>query len=238
MIVRFDIEQHSIEWFEVKWGKIGGTRANGLFINSDTLFYKILAESVELFDEDFEEGFQNEAMERGNLFEPQAREELKKYTEIEFLECGWLQSEESKLLGISPDGITKDLKIQCEIKCPQPVAHLKMCVENEVQKDYLPQIIHAFTVNESLEKLYFCSYRPECEIKPLFIKEFTRDSVIDLGWKTKVEVKQYGKKGQEIKPKIETVSDCKTIQQWTSIAIDEAVNLELEITKTINKLNF
>ena len=238
MTARFDIEQHSVEWFEEKWGRVGGTRAKELFVKTDTLFYKLLAETVEQFNEDFEEGYQSEAMERGNYLEPQARIELEKYTCFEFLECGWLQSDECDLLGISPDGITKSQSIQCEIKCPQPVAHLKMCVENEVQKDYLPQIVHAFTVNDKLERLYFCSYRPECEIMPLFVKVFTPDSIIDLGWKKKVQVEVIGKKGTPIAPKIETIADYKPISEWSKIAIETAKELEVKIKETINKLNF
>lgn len=232
-----NIEQKSIEWFEVKHGKIGGTRAKELFVDSKTLFYKMLAEHVEPFDEDLEESFVSDAMERGNELEPQARLELGKYLNLQFLECGWIQSD-NELLGISPDGITSGFKIQCEIKCPQAVAHLKMCLENEVQKDYLGQIIHAFTVNDKLEKLFFCSYRPECEIMPIFVKEFTKNSVIDLGWKTKIEVKQFGVKGQEIKPKIETVPDLKTIEQWSKIAIQEAEKLQNQLQEAIIKLNF
>lgn len=176
----FNIEQNSIEWHEIRHFKIGGTRAKELFVKSDTLFYKLLAEAVEPFDEDFEEGYQSEAMERGNEYEPQARIELGKYLGLEFLECGWIQSEHH-LIGISPDGITSDLTVQAEIKCPQIIAHIKMCYKDEIALEYINQCVHAFTSNDKLEKLYFCSYRPECKIKPLFVKLLTRDSLVNNG---------------------------------------------------------
>jgi len=89
-VYHFNIDQQSSEWFELKWGKIGGTRAKELFVKSDTLFYKLLAETIEPFDEDAEESYQSEAMERGNFLEPQARIELQKYTGLEFIECVFL----------------------------------------------------------------------------------------------------------------------------------------------------
>lgn len=213
----FNIEQHSIEWHEIRHCKIGGTRAKELFVKSDTLFFKLLSETIEPFDEDFEEGYQSEAMERGNEYEPQARIELNKYTGLEFLECGWIQSD-NELMGISPDGITSCLTIQAEIKCPQPIAHLKMCVANEIPIEYINQCVHSFTVNEKLEKLYFCSYRPECEIKPLFIKELIRSSLVN--------------NGTIAKPVMMSISDL------VKVSYREARFLQEQIKEAINKLSF
>ena len=213
----FNIEQGSSDWFSEKWGKIGGTRAKELFVKSDTLFYKLLAETIEPFDEDAEESFQSEAMERGSFLEPQARIELGKYLGLEFLECGWIQSNNA-LLGISPDGITSDLTVQCEIKCPQAVAHLKMCIKDEIPLEYINQCVHAFTVNDKLQKLYFLSYRPECQLKPMFVKELTRESLVNIG--------------TIAKPKIEK------IQVIVNDSFCAADILQKKITETINKLNF
>lgn len=213
----FNIEQGSLEWFEIKHLKIGGTRAKELFIKTDTLFYKLLAESIEPFDEDYEEGFKSDAMERGNEFEPRARIELEKYTGHKFLECGWIQSDDV-LLGISPDGITECLTIQCEIKCPQLIAHLKMCRKNEIALEYINQCVHAFTVNEKLEKLYFCSYRPECKIKPLFVKELNRFSLVN--------------NGTIAKPVMVVINDL------VKKSYEESIALQLEINEAIKQLEF
>lgn len=213
----FNIEQGSVDWFAEKWGKIGGTRAKELFVKSDTLFYKLLAETIEPFDEDAEESYQSEAMELGNFLEPQARIELQKYTGLEFIECGWIQSN-NELMGISPDGITADLTVQCEIKCPGAIAHLKMCVSDAIPLEYINQCVHAFTVNDKLETLYFVSYRPECTIKPLFVKKLTRDSLVN--------------NGTVAKPKIES------IQVLVNDSYCEADILQEQIKETINKLNF
>ena len=216
-VYHFNIEQHSCEWFEIRHGKIGGTRAKELFVKSDTLFYKLLAETIEPFDEDAEESYQSEAMERGNFLEPQARIELQKYTGLEFIECGWIQSD-NELMGISPDGITADLTVQCEVKCPQAIAHLKMCVSDAIPLEYINQCVHAFTVNDKLEKLYFVSYRPECTIKPLFVKALTRDSLVN--------------NGTIAKPVMVEISHLVTVSYVESEFLQE------QIKETINKLNF
>jgi hypothetical protein len=228
------IEQNSIEWHEIKWRKIGGTLSKGLFIDSETLFLEMLSQHIEEFE--ISESFENEAMQRGKDLEPFALEYISGYTAIDFLKTGWLECEENSLLGISPDGISECEKFATEIKCLSRKEHTKLLVEDELPKDKLCQIIHYFTVNPKLEKLYFIAFRPE-SIKP-YIKEFTCESIIDLGWKTKVEVKQYGVKGQEIKPKIESVFDVKTISEWSKIALEEAEKLQTKITEKINKLNF
>ncbi len=218
MIAHFGIEQRSIEWFEIKHGKIGGTRAKELFVKTDTLFYKLLAETVEPFDEDeMEDGYKSDAMERGSIYEPQAVAELEKYSGFKFLNCGWIQSDNA-LLGISPDGITADFKVQAEVKCPQAIAHLKMVVADEIPLEYINQCVHAFAVNPILETLYFASYRPECKIKPLFVKTLTRESLVN--------------NGTIAKPVMVSVSDLVRVSER------EANFMQEKITETINKLNF
>jgi hypothetical protein len=234
MINHKHIEQNSIEWHEIKWGKIGGTLSKGLFIDSDTLFIDLLSQHIEEFD--MIDGFVSDAMQRGKDLEPYALEYISQYSGINFQKSGWLECEENPLLGISPDGISECEEIACELKCLSRKEHTTLLVYEELDKDKLCQIIHYFTVNPKLKKLYFLAFRPE-SIQS-YVKVFTRESVIDLGWKIKVEVKQYGVKGQEIKPKIESVTDEKTIDEWTKIALENASKLKVKITETINKLKF
>jgi len=216
MEYRFDIEQGTTEWHKIKHGVIGGTRAKGLFIKSDTLFYELLAEYIEEFDEDNDDSYQSEAMLRGTELEPEARIELSKYTGIEFVECGFIKND-LPILGISPDGISKDFSIQCEIKCLSAKNHLKVCVTADIPLEYIPQCIHAFTVNTALESIYFISYRPE-SIKPMFVKELKRDSLVNIG--------------TNARPVSMSVNDC------VQIAKTEAVRLDLEIKNTINLLKY
>ena len=215
MIAHWNIKQGTEEWHQIRWGKIGGTTSKGLFVKSDTLLDELLSEMTEPFE--LEDSFESADMVRGFELEPLARQEVSLYIGHELLECGWLQCEEIPLLGISPDGITSDMTISAETKCPARKKHMSTIRINEIPLDNLHQCVHYFTVNPHLEKHYFASFRPEA-IKPLFVKELTRQSEVNLGTKAKPVVK--------------------TISEWVSLAKTNAINLETEIYNEIIKLQF
>lgn len=181
MINRKDIEQGSLEWHQIKWGKIGGTLSKGLLVKSDTLLIDILSQRMEEFEP--VDSFTNDHMERGNELEPFAREYLNEYTGLEFMQTGWLQSEENELLGISPDGITLDEKSSCEIKCFARKKHFEVLLENDIPLENIFQCIHYFTVNPKLENHFFISFRPESPKH--FVKVLNRESIVNIGTKAR-----------------------------------------------------
>lgn len=215
MKIYHDLEQGSTEWHELKHGKIGGTRSKQILVKSDTLLIDLLAELTEPFDEDLE-SFSSYAMENGKLLEPQARIELSKYTGIEFLEVGWIQSE-NPLVGVSPDGISECETIGCEIKCPQAKEHIRTCLDNEIPLKHIDQCIHNFLVNPKLNEFWFMSYRPE-SVKPMFVKKLTRESEVNIG--------------TEARPVIKTINE---VVELHTTAINE---LQQKINESIIKLNF
>jgi hypothetical protein len=215
MKARYDIVQGTTDWHQARWGKVGGTLAKGLFVNSDTLLFDVLSECLEEYQES--DGYTSSDMLRGIELEPEARNRLSEYCGITFNEVGWIESTQNSLIGISPDGISECETIQCEIKCPGSKKHLKTLLENAIPDDNSHQCIHAFTVNEKLEKLYFCSFRPE-SIKSLFVFELTRETQITLGTKAKPVTK--------------------SVSEWSSIALNESFVLSSEIKKAIEKLSF
>lgn len=235
MIAHYGITQQTEEWFEIKWGKIGGTRSKGLFVKSDTLLIELLAESLEPFEMDFD-SYASPAMIRGNEMEPLARSEVSKYLGIELHECGWLQSESNPLLGISVDGISADQTVTAEIKCPEAKRHIATCLADEIPRDNIHQSLHYFTVNPKMERHYFTSFRPEFKLKPLFVKELTRASMVDIGWTKKVKEKE--DRGLGMKEYVNTVPDIRSIADWVAVAKSEEVQLRKEIEQSINKLKF
>ena len=80
-----EIEQLTDDWFKIKHGKIGGTLAHGLYVNSDTLFFDLLGQNCEDYVPN-EDDYISQAMERGNFLEPMARQYLSKYVGVEFIE--------------------------------------------------------------------------------------------------------------------------------------------------------
>lgn len=184
MIDYKEIEQGTIEWHALRWGKIGGTASNyllnnkkGLFDVNDTLFIELLGQRLEEFEPS--ESFENEAMQRGRDLEPFAREYISNYVGVDFIETGWLQSEENELIGISPDGITENYKKSCELKAFGLKKHYDTLIKNDIPLNYIPQCIHYFTTNEELEELYFMAFRPEAPKH--FIKELNLDSSVNIG---------------------------------------------------------
>jgi hypothetical protein len=216
MKANYNITQGTEEWHNIRYAKIGGTLSKGLFIESDTLMLDLLAEMVEPIQLD-DDSYESKDMMRGVELEPLARQELSKYIGVELIECGWLQCEEIDILGISPDGISQCETISAEIKCPQAKKHTSTIYYNEIPKDNIHQCLHYFTINPKLEKHYFCSFRPE-SIKTIFVKELTRESLIDLGTKAKPNIK--------------------TIEEWVSIAKDKAIKLQADLKIAIESLNF
>lgn len=217
MIAHYEIQQGTEEWHKIRWGKIGGTLSKGLFTKGDGLLYDLLSEILEDFQLD-DEAYLSADMLRGFELEPRARLLLSEYIGVELLECGWLQSERNQLLGISPDGISEDHTVSAEIKCPASKKHSQTILSNEIPLDNLDQCIHYFTVNPKLQKHYFCSFRPENKFKELFVKELTRESLINIG--------------TNARPVIKTVQEC------VDIALIEADNLLTQINSAINKLSF
>ena len=214
MINRKDIQQGSLDWHEIKWAKIGGTLSKSLFINSDTLLIDILSQKLEEFEPT--DSFENYDMQRGKELEPFALQYLRDYTGIDFQTTGWLQCEKNELLGVSPDGISECEKFGAEIKCFARKKHTEVILYNEIPQEHLHQIIHNFTVNPKLEKMYFCAFRPE-SVKN-FIKIVELDTVVNLGTKAKPVLK--------------------TVREWSEISRKNADELLLKVNESIEKLKF
>jgi len=216
MIARWDIIQGSLDWFEARYGKIGGTTSKQLMIDSGALLEELISTRLEPFEAP-KDGYASEEMQRGAELEPMARVALSEYTGLGFLECGWLQSESHTMLGISPDGITEDLRFECEIKCPSRKKHTANLLCGEIPLEYLPQCVHSFTVNPTLERKYFLSFRPESKY-PMYVKSITRDSIVNLGTNSR--------------PVLKTVSD------WVEVSKKKHDALEVSILAHLSILDF
>lgn len=216
MIAHWDIIQGTEDWHKIRYGKIGGSTSKGLLVDSDTLLDEILSSRLEAFELD-DDSYVNSDMARGNELEPLARQRVSEYTGLDFLECGWLQCEDVSILGISPDGITKDLRFACEIKCPSAKKHTNTIRAGVTPLDHVNQVVHNFTVNPTLEVLYFVSFRPESKY-PLFVTKTDRETKINLGTKAKPVIK--------------------TVNEWVAIIRGKAIELETKANNALLQLEF
>lgn len=214
MKIHYDIQQGSAEWSALKYGKVGGSASKGLFVQSDTLLLELLAENTEPFQME-EDCYINAAMQRGIDLEPLHRSEMEKYIGVKLMQPGWIQSLTIPLIGISPDGISEDLTVSWEGKCPGAKRHIETAYTKLIPSDNIHQCLHYFTVNPNLERHYFSSFRPECDY-PLIPFMITRDSLIDLGTKAKPNVKK--------------------VSEWVLIAQCAAKELEANIEIALNNL--
>lgn len=232
MIAKWNIVQGTEEWHRERYGKIGGSTSKGLFVESDTLLDEILSERLEPFEID-EDAYIDNSMQRGIELEPMGRVEISDYSGIDFKECGWMQSSECDLIGISPDGLSEDETASCEIKCPSKKKHTSTIRKNEIPSDNIHQCLHYFTVNPKLQKHYFVSFRPESKY-PLFVKLLTRDSLVDLGLTVKGKIKE--DRGKGVKEYVTNDPDIKPISEWVKISLGNALKLESELAITLNNL--
>lgn len=209
MVKVFDFEQNTLEWFEAKWGKIGGTLSKGLLVKSDTLLIDILSQHLEEFEPT--DSYENQAMIEGRENEPFAIQWLEQRLGIKFEKPAICISTENDLLCYSPDGLSECDRFGAEVKCPQRKAHTKILFENETPLEYISQIVHAFTVNPKMEKFWFLSFRPQSPKH--FLKEYNPDTLINMGTKAKPVMK--------------------TIREWTQVSKDEATLLKLELNQSL-----
>ena len=134
-MIKILIKQGSSAWFEIKAGRIGGTRFAPLMSGGSTKGYNDLITDMagELITGEVEEGYSNAIMERGIELEPEARKQyIEEIADAE--EVGFCMPDEDnefhEWIGVSPDGLGKG---GLEIKCPLRKTHL-----NYIEKDVLP----------------------------------------------------------------------------------------------------
>ena len=188
------IVQGTDEWKELRHGKIGGSTASKVMTKLDkpvtecSVFADLLSEWMEDFDP-FQGDYQSAAMQRGNEFEPLARDEYSRITGNIVKQIGWAESDETSFIGISPDGLVGDKKA-IEIKCPSANTHVKYMLDfNEFLEEYCWQIIHTFLVLD-VDTVDCISYRPENKIKPIIIYTVTKDTQIRISKKEVYKVSE------------------------------------------------
>lgn len=186
MIVYKDLLQQSEEWFILKYGKIGGSTLKKLMVDKPirdcAVYDDLLSARFEEFE--LEEMFTSKDMERGNMYEPLARNEYERVFEKKVEQYGWIEMDNG-IAGLSPDGIIgKSFREAIEIKCPNRITHTSY-VRNPLLmvQEYIWQVVMYFTVLERLKTLHFISFRPENIAKPLLVYDVTPKTVIQVSKK-------------------------------------------------------
>jgi len=183
------IEQGSVEWHALRYGKVGGSTLKSLMTNENksvtenAIYNSILAARFEPFV--YEETYTSREMERGNMLEPMARLAYEDKFGVNVIQIGW--AEINDFAGISPDGLIGSCEA-LEIKCPSANTHVAyMRNPMSMIEDYLWQCVMYFVVFDNLEVLNFVSYRPENTVCPLLVQ------TIHLSTEVRVNAKKTAK---------------------------------------------
>lgn len=162
------MEQRSSEWYELRKTKIGASEAGAIMgLNPHKSPYQVWLCKQDGYVQEV-----NEAMQRGIDLESEA---LRLFEQ----ETGYLMSPkviisgQTSYLMASLDGYEIDGKCAVEIKCGGEKLHLQS-IHGEIPKYYIAQMQHQIYVAE-LDHIYYCSYRPEQVVNPLYIEIIKRD---------------------------------------------------------------
>lgn len=160
--------------------------------------YEVLAERLTVQDE-----WNVTPMERGAELEPKAMEFFEKITGKIVEQIGLVSKDGNPNIASSPDGLIKNGKKYTEaveIKCLSSANHIEAWLENKIPKDYFPQVIQYFIVNEDLQTLYFVLFDPRVTVHPMHVIEVHREEIEEM-------VASYLAKQEQFLSEVEELAD-------------------------------
>lgn len=185
MRILTNIEQWTPEWINARRWVITGTRLKSVMSKKwtkarNSMIDELIAE--EMSPDEWR--YVSDAMINWTILEPQAREEFERITGKK-VETVWFCLDDKKnCIWYSPDWLIKvrwKYKEWIEIKCPWAKNHIRYILDNKIPDEYLWQVVHAFIVNNDLQRLYFISHNPHMYIEKLrtHIIPVTREDLLD-----------------------------------------------------------
>lgn len=166
-VIKYEIEQGSEAWHELRAGRVTGTRFKELMAGKITDTYKNLVNKVvgETISGIQDDTYSNAIMQQGTEREPMAAAEYSSQFEIDLYEIGFCINENlyPDFVGVSPDRIDLFGNIY-EIKCPLIHTHIKYLRDGKLPSEYKYQVQGQLLVTGA-EYCTFISYVPNL---PLF----------------------------------------------------------------------
>lgn len=163
-----ECEQNSDEWFQARCGIPTASCFDKIITSkglkssqSEAYLNKLAGESVV----GVQESYTNEAMERGNELEADARKQFEFIHGVEVQKVGLCFKDESKTISCSPDGLVGKHS-GLEIKCPSLAVHVGYLRAKKLPTKYVAQVQGSMYVT-GRKNWYFMSFYPG--MKPLII---------------------------------------------------------------------
>jgi len=160
-------KQGSSAWHNARIGVVTGTRI-GRVMGKDTTQENLMVELLTnmMGSKTDEDGFTNDAMERGILMEPIALACASKTLGFKYETLGMMYSSEIEGFATSPDAVVRNEEGVViggiEIKCPNTKSHLEYIVKGKIPAKYRYQIYAQFLVCPTVEWWHFMSYDDRC----------------------------------------------------------------------------
>lgn len=171
------IIQNSPEWWDLKVGKVSGTRFGQLIsTRENNLLFECANERLN--GSIFQNEFENEEMQFGNENEPIAIDKYSAKTGLDFQMGGVIFSDFSKIHIASPDAVNVDNGIILEVKSTMSGATQLRRFKNGIESDKIGQIVNYFAVSDSVNEVHWVSYCPFRPERELVVRIFNRQSVI------------------------------------------------------------
>lgn len=171
MIIIRGIEQGTPEWHDLRKGVLTASKASTIASNGKGLKTYISDLMAEFYSDEHIETFKNEAMQRGNDLEPNARAWYEFETGETVEEVAFIYLDEDRTVGCSPDGLIVGKEKGVEYKCPSTTEkheHISKSIDN-IPRGWLWQVQMCLYVTK-YQSWDFVSYHPDCE-KHLVIYE-------------------------------------------------------------------
>lgn len=173
-----DVEQYSLEWFKLRCGLPTASSFDKIVTSkgepskqAQKYMFQIAGECISGVRE---ETYKSEAMDRGTMLEPEARELYEIVSGNKVDQVGFISVEKDgkKLYGCSPDGLVC-LDGLIEIKCPLIATQVGYLLDNKLPTDYVQQVQGQLLIT-GRKYTDFVSYFPG--LRPLIVR-VERDEV-------------------------------------------------------------
>lgn len=193
-IYHVDFEQGTDAWHSFRAGKWSASKAaiimGGLDTGGLASYIKDLA--WERVYGPMPGGFKSEAMERGNLVEPEARDWYAQHAGVEVEQVGIVQHATLPSVVWSPDGLFANRRRAIEAKCPLHKAWMEVKRTGKIPSEYRWQTRFGMWVGQ-LEAQDFVAYHPQAGglVVPAEVTEKDKERLHDRIFSLEIKVAEW-----------------------------------------------
>jgi hypothetical protein len=176
-----NVQQRSDEWFQLRRGRIGGTRFGQVLSNvKNRLIYELLSERIDDLQEE-EDEYDSFEMQFGRDNEDMVLQMYTDRTGIQTQKVGVIFSDFCEIHMASPDACSIDTSIIQEVKCTLKPSIQRQRYFEGIDAKLMPQVISYFALSDEVKEVHWISYCPFAKNSELIIHTVKRDTVTKDG---------------------------------------------------------